>query len=257
MLNPPQLLLELGLLGWAVVLLRRKGWPAVHRGALWTVTLGAVVTNTLVVATGYATLLKLSGLPPAQLWLMAALQLVKWMVVAYLMVRLALSLQPGLPAGGFALLQPGRSVVRAVLTGLAFAVVAVVAVFAKVWIEQVAGLHDASLWAAYREKAAAMRPMVFWAGLRNLFGEELMPQLGIQTLIMYYAGRRRWVGVASVLGAALFFEVWHDGFQHLHFNNFLFGVFFAAAYRRSGYEAAAVAHGTTDWLLYVVLPLFL
>lgn len=49
----------------------------------------------------------------------------------------------------------------------------------------------------------------------------------------------------------------HDGFQNLQGNNFLFGVFFAYAYRRFGYETAAVAHCRTDWLLYLVLPLFL
>jgi hypothetical protein len=44
--------------------------------------------------------------------------------------------------------------------------------------------------------------MIFWAGPRNLFGEEIMPQLGIQTLLLYYAGQRRWTGGASILGAA-------------------------------------------------------
>ena len=257
MFNLPQLLLELGLLGWAVYVLRGKGWPAVHRHTLWIVTLGALATNTVVFAAGYDTLLKLTGASPWILWTMAIFQIVKWSVVAYFITRLALTLRPVSPVGGFALLQRSRSVQQILLTGFAFASLMVIAVCLKVLLEQALGLHEANLWSAFGEKAAAVRPFIFWAGLRNLFGEEIMPQLGIQTLIMYYAGPRRWTGVASVLGAALFFELWHDGFQNLYFNNFLFGVFFACAYRKYGYETAAVAHCVADWLLYLALPLFL
>jgi hypothetical protein len=255
--NILQFLLELVLLISAVFVLHRQGWPAVHRRTLWIVTLGAVATNTAVFAFGYATLLKLSGLSPGLLWAMAFLQLVKWSVVAYVITRLALTLLPGMPVDGFALLHRTRSLPQILLTGFAVAVVAVAVVTLKFSIEQKLGFHGANLWAAFQEKAAAMRPMIFWAGLRNLVGEEIMPQLGIQTLIMYYAGPRRWVGAASILGAAWFFEVWHDGFQYLYFNNFLFGAFFACAYRKYGYETAAVAHCFTDWLLYLGLPLFL
>jgi hypothetical protein len=257
MFSLPQFLLELGLLGWAACLLAKRGWPAVHRPTLWIVTLGAVVTNLAVFLAGHDLLLRLSGVGPGLLWTLALLQLVKWTAVAYFMTRLALSLMPGSPAGGFALLQHRRTMPQILLSGCGIAVVAVVVVVAKFRLEQAMGLHDAGIWAAFQEKAAAMRPMVFWAGLRNLVGEELMPQLGIQTLIGYYAGQRRWTGIAAVLGAALFFELWHDGFQNLQGNNFLFGVFFAYAYRSFGYETAAVAHCSTDWLLYLVLPLLL
>lgn len=257
MFNPVQALLELILLGWAVLLLRRKGWPPVHRLTLWLITLGSIVTNAAVFAAGYDLLAKLSNVSPGLLWAMALVQIAKWAVVAYFITRLALTLLPDAAVGGFALRHRCQSPIRILLAGFLFALLAVAAVTLKVFAEQALGLHDASLWSAFHEKAAALRPLIVWAGLRNLFGEEIMPQLGIQTLIGYHAVRHRWTGTASVLGAALFFELWHDGMQNLYFNNFLFGIFFAGAYRRYGYETAAVAHCCTDWLLYLALPLFL
>lgn len=257
MFNIAQFLLELCLIGLAILVLSRKGWPAVHRQTLWIVTLGSVATNVAVFAAGFDTLLKLSGGSWQALYVGALFQVAKWAVVAYIFTRLALTLRRDDSNGGFALLDGRRSPVRILVTGAGIAVVAVIVVILMALVEQALGLMPENMWSLFQEKAAAIRPLIFWAGLRNLVGEEIMPQLGVQTLILFHASRHRWAGIASILGAALFFELWHDGFQNLAFYNFTFGLFFAYAYRRHGYETAAVAHCCVDWLLYLALPLFL
>jgi hypothetical protein len=257
--DPLTLACELGLLIWAIDVLRKHGWRTERPGLVWTLTAGALLTNVLF----YVSLLPIlganslgQGLGSASLYAFLIFRVLEWTLIVHVLGRLALVLTArfGLP-GGFAYLRADPGLPRSLLLGLGVGtlVAASVSVLAHLWLAF--GILERSIWVELAESGATWQAG-FLGGLRNLFGEEVVTRLGVQTLLLYHLRRFRWASWVAVVASSLFFELWHSGGTDFYLLNFTASLFFAASYARGGYEAAAVGHCVADWL-GIALPLLL
>lgn len=258
-MDPLTLACELGLLVWALVVLRRHGWKTDRPRLVWAMTFGALVTNALL----YAFLLPMiqtevasSQLGSATLYGFLVFRLVEWAVMVHLFTRLALVLgrQYRLP-GGFAHLRAGWKPSRTLLLGVAVGIVASAVGYglAQLWLT--IGIFDRPIWMEMLEAGATWQAGVV-GGIRNLFAEEVVTRLGAQMLLLYHLRRLRWAPWAAIVLSSLFFEIWHSGGTDFYFINFTVSLLFAWGYTRDGYEAAAIGHCLADWLA-IALPLLL
>lgn len=258
-MNPLTQSLELVLLVWVVVLLRRHGWRTERPRLVWTMTVGALVTNLLLYLVLLPTLKAQAveqQLNTATLYGFLAFRTVEWAVFAQLLTRLALVLgrRYDLP-GGFAYLRPrhraSRTVLFGVVTGIAAGGLGVA--LAQAWVA--VGIVERPIWMEML-KAGFTWQAGFVGGVRNLFSEEVLMRLGVQTLLLYHLRRYRWAPLAAIALSSLFFEVWHSGGTDFFFINFAVSLVFAWSFNREGYETAAIGHCVADWLA-LALPLYL
>ena len=258
-MDPLTLACELGLLIWAAVVLRKHGWRTDRPGLVWTMTAGALVTNVLL----YAVLLPMikaetasQEIGPAALYGFLVFRTVEWALMVNVFTRLALVLvrQHDLP-GGFAHLRPGWRLSRTVLLGVGVGIAASAIGYALAQIWLALGIFERPIWVELLEAGATWQAGVL-GGIRNLFAEETVTRLGVQTLLLYHLRRFRWAPWVAIVASSLFFEIWHSGGTDFYFINFAVSLLFAWSYARDGYEAAAIGHCVADWL-GLALPLWL
>ncbi len=116
------------------------------------------------------------------------------------------------------------------------------------------GILAESPWPQIAKEADTYRALGFWGGLRNLLGEEILTRIGVQAIAMYLLRKYRFRVILSIIISSLYFEFWHNGFNDLYFLNFSASVAFGIIYHYKGYEASALSHCVSDWLLIVILP---
>jgi len=257
--DPLTLACELGLLVWAAVVLRKHGWKTARPVLVWSLTAGTLVTNILL----YLVLLPMireqtasQEISPVALYGFLAFRTLEWALMVNVFTRLALVLdrQHGLP-GGFAHLRPGWRLSRTVLLGVGVGVVASAVGYGLAQLWFTIGIFERPLWEELLEAGATWQAGVV-GGIRNLFSEEAVTRLGVQTLLLYHLRRFRWAPWVAIVLSSLFFEVWHSGGTDFYFINFTVSLLFAWSYTRNGYEAAAIGHCVADWLA-LALPLLL
>jgi len=258
-MDPLTLGLEMCLLIWALAVLRAHGWKTGHTRLVWAMTAGAFATN---VALYWSALPAIEALAveqeidPGLLYGFLAFRTLEWAALVQVFTRLALILgrRYELP-GGFAHLRSGWTLSRSALPGIAVGVAAAGAAsgLACAWVAL--GVFERPIWVELRESGATWQAG-FVGGIRNLFAEEAVTRLGVQTLLLYHLRRFRWSAGAAVILSSLFFELWHSGGTDFYFLNFTASVLFAWSFTRRGYECAAIGHCVADWLA-IALPLLL
>lgn len=258
-MNPLTLACELGLLVWAAVVLRKHGWRTDRPGLVWTMTVGALVTNALL----YVVLLPMiraeaatQEIGKAALYGFLAFRTLEWTLMVHVFTRLALVLgrRVDLPEG-FAHLRPGWKLSRTVLLGVGVGVTASAIGYGLAQLWFTIGIFERPIWEELFEAGATWQAGVV-GGIRNLFSEEAVTRLGVQTLLLYHLRRFRWAPWVAIVVSSLFFEVWHSGGTDFYFINFTVSLLFAWSYTRDGYESAAIGHCVADWLA-LALPLLL
>jgi hypothetical protein len=251
--------LEVGVLVWALVVLGKHGWRSEHPGLIWAMTSGAFVTNVAL----YWSIVPIMERQAAEQQIGSSLlygfliaRTFEWTALAHVFTRLALVLgrRYGLP-GGFAHLRPGWRLSRSALLGIAVGIVAagVVSGLAYLWVAL--GILERPIWVELKNSGATWQAG-FVGGIRNLFAEEVVTRLGVQTLLLYHLRRFRWAPWVAVVVSSLFFELWHSGGTDFYFLNFTASLVFAWGFLRGGYESAALGHCVADWLA-IALPLLL
>lgn len=258
-MNLLTLVLELGVVVWAAILLRRHGWRTDRPGLVWTMTVGALAMNVVLYVALFPMLsaeAARQGIEAAGLYGFLAFRTLEWAVLAHVLTRLSLALGRGhdLP-GGFGCLRPSFRLKRTVLLGVGTGIAASALGYAlvKAWVA--AGILERPVWVEMAQAGATWEAAVV-GGVRNLFSEEVLARLGVQTLLLYHLRRFRWATWVAVVLSSLFFEVWHSGGTDFFFINFAASLIFAWGFTRGGYEVAALGHCVTDWLA-IALPLFL
>jgi len=221
-------------------------------------TIGALATNVLLYASLFSMLkaeAARQNISEVALFGFLVFRTVEWATLAHVLTRLALALgrRHDLPAG-FSYLRPGFKPFRTVLLGIATGVAASALGYALVRLWVTAGIFERPIWVEMAEAGATWRNAV-WGGVRNLFSEEVVTRLGVQTLLLYHLRRFRWAPWVAIVLSSLFFEVWHSGGTDFFLINFAASLLFAWSFARFGYEVAAIAHCVTDWLA-IGLPLF-
>ena len=258
-MDPLTLACEAGLLVWALIVLRQHGWRTDRPGLLWTMTAGALVTNVLF----YLVLLPMveaeaarQQVGSATLYGFLVFRIIEWAVMVHVLTRLALVLgrRCDLP-GGFAHLRPGWKPSRTVLLGVAVGIMASAIGYALAQLWVTVGIFERPIWVELLEAGATWQAGAM-GGIRNLFSEEVVTRLGVQTLLLYHLRRFRWAPWAAIVLSSLFFELWHSGGTDFYFINFTVSLVFAWSYSRGGYESAAIGHCIADWLA-LALPLLL
>lgn len=258
MISAPKIMLELVLLGWIGLVLKKEGWKITNPKFMYTFTALSVGLNTLFYIFGawplYAEFGKAQGMAAQQLYLMVVFDIVKWGLLVWVITRFALKVENGLPGGGFVITQKRMPFLKTIPVGILTGMIMVVVVFALMY-----ALFKEDML----ERMRAMRAsdlyfkLGFWGGWRNLIGEEVLTRLGVQTLVLYHLRDKPLNFILSVILSSLFFEFWHNSFNEIYFLNFTGSLVFAITYYKFGYESAAIGHCVADWLWLCVIPILL
>lgn len=182
-----------------------------------------------------------------------AIGIVKWTILSHVLTRLALRLSPDGAPGGFALAGADRPLGSILATGVVTGILATGVLYGLGWAWYALGLVETPIWIELTGAGFDARLGIL-GGLRNLFGEEILTRLGVQTLVLHHLRGRRLGPLAAVVISSLFFEIWHADLPRLLFLNFSVSIVLAVAFDRRGYETAAIGHCTADWLGVALLP---
>jgi hypothetical protein len=259
-MDTSKLILEIALFLWVVTLLIKFKWSKVNQKILWIVTLGTLVTN---VALYYFNIEFLTknyywGLPEVRKYAIINFEIIKWTVLSYFCTRFALTVRDQIKQKtGFSLEDkaPARNKIpRLLLVGLISSIIVTVVVLLVPFIYYWIGLLNISPLKIMQPIFEEMRQFAIFGGIRNLFGEEIIARLGVQTVILYHLGKRKYGGFLAVVLSAAYFTLWHDGFGNINLLNFAASLVFGTVYSSYRYEAAAVAHWLADWMLYLAVP---
>jgi hypothetical protein len=257
-MEPNKLLLDLPLLVWIIVVLGKHGWSVRHPRILWAMTGGALVGNALlywvVLLPSASVAASVDRVGNVATYLGLVLSHLKWVVIAHLTTRLALVVGDGRPA--FASSRGVSSALRSASAGAVVGLLVAASACALVAVQMRAGLLERPPWAVFTDLGFGWELGVA-GGMRNLFSEEALTRLGVQTLAIHHLSGRRHAAIWAIAISALYFELWHNPPGALNGINCAMGAAFATAYHRYRYEAAAVAHCVADVVLLSAVPALL
>ena len=255
MISGPKILLEVILLIWIIIVLNKEGWKISNYKFLYVFTFISLILNIMFYTFGawplYVSFGEQQGITNRVLILMVVFDILKWTILVYFITRFALRIEKEIDGGGFIITQKRFPITRIVPIGVVTGIIMVIVVSGITYL-----LFKDGLFERFNEmkQSNLYLKLGFLGGLRNLFGEEVLTRLGVQTLILYLL-RKKSIGVIlSVILSSLYFEFWHNGFGELYFLNFSASVIFALAYYKYGYESAAVGHCVADWLFLCIVP---
>lgn len=255
MISGPKIFLEVILLIWIIIVLNKEGWKISNTKFLYVFTVISLILNIMFYAFGawplYVSFGEQQGITNRLLFLMVVFDILKWTILVYFITRFALKVENKIDGGGFIITQKRFPIIRVIPIGVATGVIMVIVVSGITYL-----IFKDGLFERFNEmkQSNLYLKLGFWGGLRNLFGEEVLTRLGVQTLILYSL-RKRSIGIIlSIILSSLYFEFWHNGFRELYFLNFSASVVFASAYYKYGYESAAVGHCVADWLFLCAVP---
>lgn len=256
MISPPKLVLEAVVLVAGMALFRFSHDRRKQRFAL----IFAACTVALNLLFDYAAAWPLyraygqaAGIGRAGLHALVGFDVFKWGVLAYFLSQMAAGWGDSSAAGGFAALRPNIRLRDVISTGVLAGIAAAGLAYTLSLLALRLGFIQALPWSFFKQNPLYLG-LGFWGGLRNLFGEEILARLGAQTILLRLLRKIRGGPILAVILSALYFEFWHNGFKEIYFMNFAVSCAFAWAYHKRGYESAALAHCTADWLMLVILP---
>ena len=226
---------------------------------VWVVTFATISLNVLFYYLGamplYEAYRQSANLEASEIHLLIWIDILKWGLLAFVLVKLALRLQFEEQIISFRLLIPAKNPIGTViLWGGISGILISGAVIGISYLQLELGILDGLPWPYIAEESDTYRALGFWGGIRNLLGEEILTRVGAQAIAMYLLRKYRFKVVLSIIISSLYFEFWHNGFSDLYFLNFSASVLFGILYHYKGYEAAAVSHCVVDWLLIVIVP---
>ena len=258
MIHIPQLMLEVVLLGTALLLSPRIGFARRRHSFVLGFTALTIVLNLLEDYLGawtmYVSSAESTGLGRVGLHAVILFDVLKLGVMAYVLSRFAIAVADANFGGGFALLQDDIQMSRVFALAALLAIGAAGAIYVFSLAEYRLGYLPALPWPLHGENSLPI-PIRFWGGLRNLTGEEIVTRLGAQSILFYAFRNHRYRTILSIIFSSLYFELWHNGFQRIYLLNFTASCFFAWGYQKRRYECAALAHSIADWLAFLVFPL--
>lgn len=258
MVNIPKIILEL-LLILSAILIFKKYCVAKNMKFVWIFTGVTILLNILfyyfAALSLYQDYGQSVGQSDLQVHLLIWLDILKWGVLAYILVRYSVALQESNILFSFQLLSPSRpSVLQILVWGVGGGIIATAVTYGLTFIANQVGIIEELPWSFFAN-SDTYKSLGLWGGVRNLFGEEILSRLGVQLLAMYLLRKHRFQALLAIIISSLFFEFWHNGFKDLFFLNFSASIVFGTVFHYKGYEAAAISHCIADWLIIVIIPI--
>ena len=258
MVNIPKIILEL-LLILCVILIFKKERVSENMKFIWIFTGITILLNILfyylAAISLYQSYGESVGQSELQVHLLIWFDILKWGVLAFIIVRYSVALQESNILFSFQLLSPSRPSVLVILSwGIAGGIIATAVTYGLTFIANQVGIIEELPWSFFAN-SDTYKSLGLWGGVRNLFGEEILSRLGVQLLAMYLLRKHRFQALLAIIISSLFFEFWHNGFKDLFFLNFSASIIFGTVFHYKGYEAAAISHCIADWLIIVIIPI--
>lgn len=230
----------------------------INQYLLWSVTIGTLITNTALfyLNIDFLTRAYYSKVSQFQKYVLINIEITKWTVLSYIITRFNLSIKDRVASNiGFVINDGNFNILKLFPIGLIAAIIAAIGVYLVPFVYYWTGIINVNPIKLIQPIVESMRQFAFFGGIRNLFGEEIIARLGVQTLILYYLGDRKFHVSISIILSSFFFFLWHDGISNLNPSNFIASLIFGIVYSKYKYETAAISHCLTDWIAYLVFPL--
>jgi len=257
MVNIPKIVLELIII-ISALFIYKKEFVTKNMRFVWIFTGLTVLVNVmfyyLAAITLYQDYGQSVGQSAIQIHSLMWFDIIKWGIMAFVFVRIAVALQESDIFCSFQILSPSRpTLLNIVVWGVGGGILVAFVTYGLTSIAIQIGVFEDSPWAFF-STSDTYKSLGLWGGLRNLFGEEMLSRLGVQLLVMYLLRKHRFQALLAIVISSLFFEFWHNGFKELYFLNFSASIIFATVFYYKGYEAAAISHCSADWLILVIIP---
>jgi hypothetical protein len=253
-----KLVLEIILFSFALNLTIKYRKAKINQYLLWTVTIGTLITNIALfyLNIDFLTMAYYSKVSQFYKYVLINVEITKWTALSYVITRFNLSIKDRVASNiGFVINDGNFNILKLLPIGLIAAIIAAIGVYFVPFVYYWTGVININPIKLIQPIVESMRQFAFFGGIRNLFGEEIIARLGVQTLILYYLGDRKYRVSISIILSAFFFFLWHDGIGNLNPSNFIASLIFGIVYSKYKYETAAIAHLLTDWIAYLVIPL--
>jgi hypothetical protein len=258
MISGPKILLEVVLLIWIIIALKKEGWKIANNKFLYLFTLTSLLLNTVFYIFGawplYSSFGEQQGITNRLLYIFVIFDILKWTILVYFITRFVIKIENTIAGGGFIITQKKYSILKTIPIGIVTGILAVIAIYGITYLLFKDGLFDRL---KEMKESNLYLALGFWGGIRNLIGEEVLARLGVQTLILYYFRKKSYGTIISIILSSLYFEFWHNGFREIYFLNFSGSLVFAITYHKYGYESAAIGHCVADWLALCIAPYLL
>ena len=253
-----KLLLEFILFVFTLSLTIKNRKSQINQKLLWTITFGTLLTNIVLFYCNidYLTITYYSKVTQLYKYVLINIEIIKWTILSYTITRFNLSIKNQIAANfGFSIDYGSFNIVKLLPIALIAAIIAVIGIYLVPFVYYWTGIiHDNPI-RLIQPVVVAMRQFAFFGGIRNLFGEEIIVRLGVQTLLLYYLRNRKYRVSFSIILSAFYFFLWHDGIGNLNPSNFIASIVFGIVYSKYKYETAAITHCFTDWIAYLFFPL--
>jgi len=256
MIDPRKIVLELILLAGVIILVRKHAKSRHRTFVLWfsgTAFVLNAVFYLIAVQPLFVSLSKSQGFTASAIQSAIWFDIIKWAVLAYCCGRFVVEVRLENQGGGFLLIDRSRPLWTIPIMGILGGLTTTLLYYALSYAEQSLGLMEAIPWPYYKESDLYLKLGV-WGGIHNLAGEEIITRLGVQSVLLYVLGNRKFSAFWAILISSVYFEFWHNGFRDLYFLNFTASFAFGIIYQKFGYESAAVSHCVSDWTGLVAFP---
>ncbi|MFZ1978393.1 MAG: CPBP family glutamic-type intramembrane protease, partial [Bacteroidota bacterium] len=228
-MDSSKLALEFILFAFAIILSIKYRKVKINQYLLWTITIGTLITNIALfyLNIDFLTATYYSKASQFYKYFLINIEITKWTVLSYTITRFNLSIKDRVHSKiGFVIDDGNFNILKIFSIGLIAAIIAAISVYFVLFAYYWTGIINVNPIKIMQPIVESMRQFAFFGGIRNLFGEEIIARLGVQTLILYYLGDRKFHVSLAIILSSFFFFLWHDGIGNLNPANFISSLIF-------------------------------